>query len=263
MELAENENLSIFSITDHDTVQGTELAEQLSNQFSFQYLAGIELSARYKGKKIEVLGYNFNTRNQNLKDKLNELQNARRDRITKILEKLRDIDIEVTLDEVLEEVGTAQSPGRPHFARTLVKKGYVKSVPEAFDKFLNEGKPAYVRRKTLDTKEAFKLVHQANGVAILPHPLYIEAYDMKKLETILDLLLSWNLEGIEVYYNYYHTGFNLSKKLMDKAIEFLKEYCKKNDLLVTGGTDFHGDSGILGDIPISDENIKLLLDYFS
>lgn len=179
------------------------------------------------------------------------------------MEKLRDINIEITLDDVLEEVGFAQSPGRPHFARTLYKKGYVKSVPEAFDKFLNEGKPGYVRRKTLDTKEAVKLVHQADGVAILPHPLYIEAYNMKKLEGILDLLLSWNMEGIEVYYNYYHTGFNLSKKLMDKAIEFLKEYCKKNDLLITGGTDFHGDSGKLGDIPIPDENIKLLLDYFS
>ena len=92
--------------------------------------------------------------------------------------------------------------------------------------------------------------------------MYIEAHDIKKLEEVLDLLLSWNLQGIEVYYNYYHTGFNISKKRLDKTIEFLKCYCMKNDLLITGGTDFHGESGRIGDIPVPDKIIRNLLDYF-
>ncbi|MCG3215865.1 MAG: PHP domain-containing protein [Candidatus Heimdallarchaeota archaeon] len=263
MQIAENENLVMFSITDHDSFEGTEIAEELSDHFSFQYLTGIELSARYEGKKIEILGYNFDTKNEKLKTKLKDLQKAREERIKKILTKLNDLNLHITLDEILTQIGTAKSPGRPHFARTLLSKNYVKSVHEAFDKYLNEGKPAYVPRKTIKSEEAIKLIHKARGTAILPHPLYIEAIDLTKLEEILDLILTWDIDGIEVYYNYYHSDFNLPEKKIKDAISFLERYCKRNDLLITGGTDFHGDTGKLGEIPIPSENINQLFDFFS
>ncbi|MCG3224870.1 MAG: phosphotransferase, partial [Candidatus Heimdallarchaeota archaeon] len=93
LEMAEKERLTIFSITDHDSVEGTAIANRGSVNYSFSYITGIEISARYKQEKIEILGYNFNTDNSAFKQSLFKLQNARRDRIYKILTKLQEIGI--------------------------------------------------------------------------------------------------------------------------------------------------------------------------
>lgn len=263
LEIAEKEKLTIFSITDHDSIKGTAIANRESVNYSFSYLSGIEISARYKQEKIEILGYNFNTDNSAFKQSLVKLQNARRERIYKILVKLQEIGLDLTYDDVIKEVGDASSPGRPHFARAMKTKRYVNSVKEAFNEYLAEGRPAYVPRLTIEPKEAIKLIHNANGIAVLPHPLFMEKRDLKKMEELLDLLISWGMKGIEVYYNYENAFSNFSAKKIQEVTKFLLEYCKQNDLLVTGGSDFHGEKGTLGGVYVPKEYISQIQSFFN
>lgn len=262
-EIADKEALDVFSITDHDNLEGTKIAKKISINYSFLYLTGIEISAKYEGQKIEILGYNFNPTNENLQKKLVFLQDARKERVHRIIIKLNEIGIRITLEDVVEQIGSAASPGRPHFARAMMKKKFVTSVTEAFDLYIGEGKPAYVKRVTITPKEAIELIKEAGGIAVIPHPLYVEYLDLKKLKDILDMLLNWGLQGVEVYYNYRKSLSNLTKKQEQEANEFLLKYCKNNNLLVTGGTDFHGDIGKIGEVSVPDEIINDIISYFS
>jgi len=263
LKMAEEERLTIFSITDHDSVKGTVIAKRESVNYSFSYITGIEISARYKQEKIEILGYNFNADNSAFKQSLVKLQNARRDRIYKILAKLQEIGIDIIFDDVIKEVGDASSPGRPHFARALKQKGIVSSVKEAFNEYLAEGRPAYVPRLTIEPKEAIQRINKANGIAVLPHPLFVEKHNLKKMEELLDLLISWGMKGIEVYYNYENAFSNFSTKKIQEVTKFLIDYCKQNDLLVTGGSDFHGDKGTLGGVYVPKEYILQIQSFFN
>jgi len=261
LELAATEKLDVFSITDHDNLAGTKIAKELSVNYDFLYLTGIEISARYEGKKIEILGYNINPEDHELNDVLVFLQNARKERVSKILKKLSGIGIEILMEDVFEQIGSEASPGRPHFARAMMKKKYVSSVTEAFEQYLGEGKPAYVKRVTITPKEAIEFIHNASGISVLPHPLYIEYLDLRKLNETLDMLLDWNLKGVEIYYNYRDSLAN--QKKIQEANEFLFDYSSKNDLLITGGTDFHGDIGKIGDVFVPNNIIEDIINYFS
>ena len=263
LEIAEKKKLTIFSITDHDSIKGTAIAKRESANYSFSYITGIEISARYKQEKIEILGYNFNTDNSAFKQSLVKLQNARRDRIYKILAKLQEIGINISYDDVIKEVGEASSPGRPHFARALKTKGHVSSAKEAFNEYLAEGRPAYVPRLTIEPKEAINRINKANGIAVLPHPLFVEKRDMGRMEKLLDLLVSWGMKGIEVYYNYEYAFSDFPAKKILEVSKFLLDYCKQNDLLVTGGSDFHGDKGALGEVYVPKEYILQIQSFFN
>ncbi len=263
LEMAEKEKLTIFSITDHDSVRGTAIANKESVNYSLSYITGIEISARYKQEKIEILGYNFNADNSAFKQSLVKLQNARRDRIYKIVAKLQEIGLNIIFEDVIKEVGDASSPGRPHFARALKTKGYVGSIKEAFNEYLAEGRPAYVPRLTIEPEEAIQRINKANGIAVLPHPLFVEKHDLKKMEELLDMLISWGLKGVEVYYNYENAFSNFPTKKIQKVTKFLLGYCKQNDLLVTGGSDFHGDKGTLGGVFVPKEYILQIQSFFN
>lgn len=191
------------------------------------------------------------------------LQEARKKRIHKIISKLTEIGLEISYEDILDQIGEGVSAGRPHCARVLVAKGYVNSVSEAFDKYLGEGKPGYVKRETIEPKEAMSLIHSAKGTAVLPHPLLVEDTNLEKLRYYLDLLLEWGLEGIEIYYNYkYHCPF-ISDNKVKRGVRFLKEYCRKHDLLMTGGSDFHQYKPIFGNIAVPEDDIKKLLEHFT
>ena len=263
LELAKMERLRLFSITDHDTIEGTILAERLASDYPFDYLTGIELSARLENTKIEILGYNLDSTSTRLTEKMDFLQEKRKERILKILQKLEELNLDITYEDVVMQIGSGVSPGRPHLARAMIEKKLVNDINEAFEKYIGNGKPAYIRRETIVPKEAIELIRSGNGVAVLPHPLLVEGDNLHKLEEYLDLLVSWNLEGVEVYYDYDHIKSFLSKKKIRVGTKFLYDYSKKNDLLITCGSDFHGDSGRLGSVKIPDEEIKNILTYFN
>ncbi len=261
--MAEEKELSLFSITDHDTIGGVLEVKKNSKEYSFKFLTGIELSINYKNKKLEVLGYNFDVKNSFIGEKLKQLQLEREHRIHLILKKLNNIGINLKIADIELHTNQTKSPGRVHIARTLISKGFVSTVSEAFDKYIGNGKPAYVMRKAIKATEAIELIQNAGGIAVLPHPLVFESFNYENLREILDDFVTWGMKGVEVYYDYKTMLPGLSSERINNGIEFLKRYCKNNKLLQTGGSDYHGDKGILGNVKIPQNVVAQLISYFS
>jgi len=262
MDMAAKKSCVLFSITDHDTIEGNIIATKIAENYPFTFVTGIELSILIENKKFEVLGYAYNINSAKLHKKLEEIQQGRKDRLKKIIEKLQDLGFSVSYDEIIKSAKDAKSIGRPHVARIMVKKGYVRTIQEAFEQYLGEGKPAYVRKRAPSLKEAIDIIMEANGIPIVPHPLIFESNSLEVLEEILDLYVNTGVQGIEVYYDYKNNMPSLSDKKIRKATNFLEKYCRKNGLLMTIGSDYHGDKGALAEINAPIEAIRDLVEFF-
>jgi predicted metal-dependent phosphoesterase TrpH len=161
---------------------------------------------------------------------LEKLQNARKDRNPKIIARLNKLGISIRLDEVEKEAGDGQ-PGRPHIAKLLVKKGVAKTLDAAFDRFLGYGKPAYVEKFRIESSQAIELINAAGGIPVLAHPCLMELESEEQLAEILLEMVSMGLKGLEVYFPQHSA--EQTRRYADLA--------RRHDLLMTGGTDFHGD----------------------
>ncbi len=161
---------------------------------------------------------------------LDAQQSARKNRNPHIIQRLNDLGIPISLEEVMAASGKVQI-GRPHIASLLLEKGFVRSIDEAFDRYLGRGKPAYVEKTVIPVQTALDVIHAAGGVAVLAHPGLIEIKNAMTFETFIQELISLGLDGIEVFYPD-HTHSQTS---------YFEDTAKKFNLLVTGGTDFHGD----------------------
>jgi predicted metal-dependent phosphoesterase TrpH len=176
-----------------------------------------------------MLGYFVCTEDHDMLQVLDSLRKDRQKRILKIVSKLNDHHISVTVDEVDKEAAGGV-PGRPHVANVMVNKGHVATLQEAFDRYLGKGAAAYVEKKKLSPLEAVRLITDAGGVPVLAHPYSLDEPDWDELERIVRELVIVGLKGIEVYY---------PKHTPDQTDLFLR-LAKKLDLAITGGTDFHG-----------------------
>jgi predicted metal-dependent phosphoesterase TrpH len=192
-------------------------------------IPGIEISAEHSPGSMHILGFFLDIHHPLLNEKLGYLQKARAERNPKIVEKLNRLGIDITFEEVLKASGGGQV-GRPHFANVLLKKKYVRSFQEAFDRFLKKGASAYVDKFRFNSKEALYFINEAKGIAVLAHPntLGIEGYS--ELEKLILQLVGEGLKGIEVYY----PEHSLSEVAQYKAL------AESHGLLMTGGTDYHG-----------------------
>ena len=215
--------LSAIAITDHDSIAGQQEAIEIAEGLGIEYITGIEFSTKHNRTKYHILGYFIEPGNQQLIATEKSLLEQRMERGRKMLEKLANIRKPLEFDDVLTFF-TGNCLTRLHIAKAMVKRGYVRNVQEAFDKYIAKGKPAYVPRKGLYTKEAIKLIHQAGGIAVWAHP-----FIMGKLSHLPDLL-SWGLDGIEVYY----------PKHSPENVKILEKYADKYGLVKTGGSDYHG-----------------------
>ena len=181
-----------------------------------------------------------------MKERLSLLQETRAKRNPKMVEKLRELGVEISYDEVLYASGGGQV-GRPHFAQVLLKKGYVNTVQEAFDRYLGKGTPAYVDKFRFDPKEAIGLIREARGIPVLAHPFTLHIPSPHQLNALLDELIQLGLMGIEVYYPE-HT---------EDQICLYKDLAEKHGLLVTGGSDYHGIEGDKVEIGIGLGDMRL------
>lgn len=222
--------LEYIALTDHDTVAGVGEAIDAGIQFGVKVIPGIELSTKVSGKSVHMLGYGIDWKDENLLAILKSHQEQRRKRLDVIIRKLRKVQIELMPEDVLEFVDGG-SIGRPHVAKALIKKGYVKDVAEAFENYLAEGKPCYVpKEKEMTPEEAINLIHQTGGVAVIAHPVY---YDLD--DVIEELIQTSGLDGVEVYHR------DHSPQEREHYLRLVKKWEKLNNrsLLVTGGSDFH------------------------
>ncbi len=226
--LCHHHRLKTIAITDHDTMSGYEPALLAAQAHSITVLTGIELSAEDdRHGDVHMLGYLIDPRNPDLLAKLDHFQTGREHRGRRIVERLNAIGIALQWEHVLEVAQDAVIT-RPHIAKALYRQGYVSHPAEAFERYINVGKPAYVERTKLSPVEAIEIIHQAGGVAVMAHPGLV-----REVEPLMAFLADHGLDGIEVYHP------NNGKHIRESAFHFAKE----RGLIVTGGSDFHTTSG--------------------
>jgi len=228
LQFAHEAGVTALSITDHDIVDGIPEAMEAGDALGIEVIPGIELSSRFNNRETHILGYFFDWQDSTLLKRLDRQQTSRHQRNPRVIEKLNELGVDLSYDEVTVNAGTG-SIGRPHIAEVLVRKGYVKSTKEAFDRYLSEGKPAYVSRELPDSREAISWIHEAGGVPVLAHPQWTQLKGQELL-TMCRTLQECGLMGIEVFYST-HTRRQTSEYL---------ELARTVDLLITGGSDFHG-----------------------
>lgn len=230
VSLAAMEGLKAIAITDHDTMAGLDEAGEAGKTLGISIIPGIEISSDYMGKDVHVLGYFLDHKAPALAEYQAWVQQARRERNEKILEKLRNKGFDMTLEE-LEQENPGAVLGRPHIARKLVELGAVKSVDEAFRKYLTRGRSCYVTRQRIPFEDAAKLIKKCGGVSVLAHPLQY-GFDKANLDKLVKTAHDAGFSGMEIYYSGY----------TQKDIEKLFDLAEKYTLLPTGGSDFHGDN---------------------
>ncbi|MFP4194383.1 MAG: PHP domain-containing protein [Desulfosalsimonas sp.] len=227
--------LAAISITDHDTVEGAAAALSHGIPRNLEFLTGVEISAGFPpgyqaSGSMHILGYGISIDNTVLNRLLEKQRYARSSRNPKIIKKLNSIGIKVSLDEITAEAGKTEI-ARPHIAAHLVRKGYAANVDEAFDSYLGKGRPAYVDKPRIPAREAVEAVDSAEGIAVLAHPGLLPESAFNRLEFLVSELAEMGLGGIEAYY----PGHD------PKETDLYERIAEKYGLLVTGGTDFHGD----------------------
>ncbi len=216
-------HLTAFSVTDHDTISGWKEVFALRTPSDAELISGTELSVRLETDDIHILAYLFDPDNQPFNEALNFYQRKRSERGEEMVDRLQKLGLSITFDDV-KRTANGGVIGRPHIAQTLFSMGQTTMYEEAFFKYIGNGGPAYVPKYMLEPKEAFDLVHRAGGIAVLAHPALGDMFRH------LPQLVALGLDGIEALH-YSHKPQD-SRKAKLAAKEF--------NLVLSGGTDFHG-----------------------
>lgn len=217
--------ISALAIVDHDTTEAIAEASAEAQGTDLEIIPGIELTAQYENQEIHILGYFLDYRNKKLLEKLKLMQLNRIERVYKIIENLEGLGLKLNPKTVFGISGKA-TVGRMHIARALVKEGLVGSTSEVFRRYIGDKSPAYVLGFHLSVPEAIKLIQAAGGVAVLAHPYMLHN------DALIAEFAGYGLEGIEVHYPEHSQAM----------VNFYLDLAKKLNLLVTGGTDFHGSA---------------------
>jgi 3',5'-nucleoside bisphosphate phosphatase len=235
VDLAKNSGIRAVALTDHDTMAGLGEAMARGREQGIEVVPGVEISASHAGHSVHVLAYNPGD-SEPLRQLLTELQQARMARNIKIIANLNRLGIAVTMAELTDYSPTGQI-GRPHIARLLVNRGIVKSIDQAFDHYLRKGAKAYEESFKFPVAEVIQTISAAGGLAVLAHPAHIEPC-LAALPDLLRILIPAGLAGIEVYHPAH------SRQVVRELRNMAADY----GLLLTGGSDYHGDShaGLLG-----------------
>lgn len=225
--LAHRAHVTALAITDHDTVMGIPEAMEAGARFGMEIIPGIEISSRSDRHELHILGYFFDFKDSTLLGHLERFRRARHVRNPQMIERLNRLGIEITYEEV-KALAQTDAIGRPHIARVLMQKGYVKSAKEAFDRYLAEGAAAYVSRELPTPAEAIAMIRAAHGVAALAHPSWLDRSE--GIYKTCEQLKSAGLAAVEVYYSTHRP---------EQTAQYV-ETAHRLDLLLTGGSDFHG-----------------------
>jgi predicted metal-dependent phosphoesterase TrpH len=253
IHLAQELNLGAIAITDHDSLEGSKAAFEAGIPPSIEFVSGVEISGAYPpffpgSGSFHILGYGIRLDDYDLNKSLAKLRQARKNRNPEILRRLKKLGYPLSLDEIRTEVGQGQI-GRPHIARAMMAKGFVQSVDDAFDNFLGNGQPAYVDKYRIECANAVETIANAGGVPVLAHPGLLNISTKNELKQLVANLKDMGICGLEVYYPE-HTP-QQTKEFAELAEHF--------ELLMTGGTDFHGS--IIPEINMGSGDGSLFIPY--
>ncbi len=235
--IARQVGLHAVALTDHDTIDGCHLMTKACAKHGLEFIPATELTSDCHGTEVHMLGYYIDVGNERLAAALARAQTARQNRVRQMIRRLNLLGIPLAAETVLG-LANCSSPGRPHIARALVQAGVCASYEEAFERFLGKNKPAWVPNQRMPAKEAIALVHAAGGFAVLAHPGLNEA------ESAMPSLIEAGLDGIECYHSIHSPA---------QTERFLR-LAARHGLLVTGGSDCHGDTKgapLIGTVKVS------------
>src|SRR5574337_264035 len=227
VRFAKNCNISVLAITDHDTLKGLPVAMAEAERVGLQVVAGVEITAHVEDLEVHILGHFIDPDDHRLTEFLASSRNDRIERARRMIEKLWALGLPLDADEVLS-LAQGPSVGRPHVAQAMIRRGYVTSLKDAFDRYLTSGKPGYVERSRIPAALAIGAIKAAGGVASLAHP-----GDYGRDE-IIPFLVQHGLDGLEVYHPEHDTEslFRYERVRLDCG------------LLAVGGSDYHGTGGL-------------------
>lgn len=244
LELIRQKNISVFAVTDHDTVSAYPDLKTLLTDRDPELLSGVELSTSTGGRDIHLLAYLFDVKNDQLLSELHSFQTARIERGKKIVEKLNKLGVPINYDEVTAIAGHGVI-GRPHIADALMRRKAVKSYDEAFSRYIGSNAEAFVPKKLFHPHTAIKMIHDAGGIVSMAHPGLEEAY------LFLDELVAVGLDGIEVYHPTLSSG----------DTQRYQQLAKRHNLIMTGGSDYHGRNdhhGPVGSQPVPESYVTAM-----
>lgn len=224
-DAAVKSGLAGIAITDHDTVAGLDIALEYKKQTNLpiEIIPGIEMNTEYGDEEVHILGYFINYHDSSLINRLSEIKKARYTRARNMVTRLQKMGLSIDFAQV-ERLAHGDLIARPHIARALMEKGYVFSLKEAFNKYIDRGKPGYVPRYKFLPEEAIALIQKAGGISVLAHPGLIKDQDG------ITRFINMGIDGLEVFY----------PEHSNRQINYYLLLCARNNLLITGGSDFHG-----------------------
>ncbi len=247
-DAARQAGVSAIALTDHDSVNGIAQITAAGEEIGLEIVPGVELSTEYGTEEVHVVGLFIDPANPSLTDQLQAFRDNRNNRNLKMIDKLREeAGFVITADEIY-----ARNPGsviaRPHIARYLVETGQVKDVQTVFDEYIAQGKSCYVERYKISPVEAVRLVHEAGGLAVLAHPCLYKI-SREELLGLVRQMKEAGLDGIEALYS----------RNQGSDEEDFRRIAADFDLLLSGGSDFHGASK--PDIRIGTGKGNLMIPY--
>lgn len=230
VKLAKAANLCAFALTDHDCIDGLPEIIKFAEEYDIKIIPGVELSTGYLNleQDVHILGYGIDYNANAFKQHLKDFQNERIERNKKMIKRLSDDGIDISLEKMHNLYPDAVIT-RAHFARYLMEQGYVNSVKDGIFKFLSKSSKYYVKRTLISPADAVKIIKAAGGCAVLAHPLL---YGLKndELNVLIKELLNYGLDGIEAIYSTNSTEDEI----------YVKSLAKKYNLKISGGSDYHG-----------------------
>ncbi len=229
VERADALGIETLALTDHDTLEGISEARAAAERVGIDLVPGVELSLEWAKGGMHLVVLWLEPGPGPLQDRLAGLQHGRTGRNAVILERLRSFGFDLTEGEIQEEAGGG-SVGRPHIAAVMVRKGYVPDIAAAFDRFLANGRPAYVGRERLEPEEGIALARSSGGVPVLAHPHTLGVDNRFEMTALLERLIAAGLVGIECHYGTYELPGRRGMEAM----------ARRFGLVPSGGSDYHG-----------------------
>jgi len=222
--------IAVVALCDHDTMDGVAAAQAAGADTGVTVVRGIEMSTQLGDDTVHLLAYGCDPGNEALAQALADVREGRQQRVPRMVAALRAAGVPITVEDVMAQAASCSTLGRPHVADALVALGVVSDRREAFDVWLNHGRPGYVGHLRIDLDRGTSLVHQAGGVCVLAH-----AWGRGTRSVLTPGVIAWlaedaGLDGLEVDHNDH----------LRQERTMLRALAAANDLIVTGGSDYHG-----------------------
>jgi predicted metal-dependent phosphoesterase TrpH len=235
VEEAARRGLSALALTDHDTITGLDEARAAARRAGIRFIPGIEIQIEWNrrdagesGGEFHLLGLGISRPSPAFREAVDELARGRERRNREIIERMREMDIDVDYEEV-QALSGGHSVGRPHFAALLVNRKIVKNQAQAFARYLGRGKPCYAPKASIEFDRAREVIAESGGIAVLAHPMSLYAA-WGRLPGLIGDLKSRGLDGLEAWHP-------MAKV---RSCRRLEELARSLDMYVTAGSDFHG-----------------------